>query len=63
MPSALTFVAYRERSPAVLLGVEEQYGSPWDGRTGDESRRDQHNAAHVDAAEAVFADVTRKFRA
>jgi hypothetical protein len=30
MHSAPAFVAYRERPPAVLLGVEEQYGSPWD---------------------------------
>lgn len=30
MHSAPAFVAYRERPPAVMLGVEEQYGSPWD---------------------------------
>lgn len=30
MHSAPSFVAYRKRPPAVMLGVEEQYGSPWD---------------------------------
>lgn len=25
------FAAYRSRPPAVMLGVEEQYGSAWDG--------------------------------
>jgi hypothetical protein len=29
--SAPTFAAYRSRPPAVMLGVEQQYGSPWDG--------------------------------
>lgn len=28
---AAVFVAYRFRPPAVMLQVEEQYGSPWDG--------------------------------
>lgn len=34
--SAPAFAAYRARPPAVMLQVEEQYGSPWDGfgRTG-----------------------------
>lgn len=26
-----SFTAYRSRPPAVMLGVEEQYGSAWDG--------------------------------
>ncbi len=29
--TAPSFAAYRSRSPAVMLQVEEQYGSPWDG--------------------------------
>ncbi|MEV8475967.1 endonuclease domain-containing protein [Streptomyces sp. NPDC051173] len=29
--SAPSFVAYRSRPPAVMLQVEQQYGSPWDG--------------------------------
>lgn len=29
--SAPSFAAYRSRPPAVMLQVEEQYGSPWDG--------------------------------
>lgn len=28
---AAAFAAYRERPPAAMLGVEEQYGSVWDG--------------------------------
>lgn len=28
---AAAFIAYRERPPAVMLELEEQYGSPWDG--------------------------------
>ncbi|WP_327740317.1 endonuclease VII domain-containing protein [Streptomyces nojiriensis] len=28
---APSFAAYRSRPPAVMLQVEEQYGSPWDG--------------------------------
>lgn len=30
MHNASPFVAYRKCPPAVMLGVEEQYGSPWD---------------------------------
>lgn len=31
MNSAPSFVAYRERPPAAMLGVVERYGSAWDG--------------------------------
>lgn len=64
LSSSLAFAAYRERPPAVMLGVKEQYGSPWDGHSGNEGRcgREQRNAAHVDAAEAVFADVVPRYR-
>lgn len=56
--------AYRERPPAVMLGVEQQYGAAFDGYGEDVSpvERDERNAAHVDAAEAVFAGVMPKFR-
>jgi ADP-ribose pyrophosphatase YjhB (NUDIX family) len=64
LQSAPSFVAYRERPPAVMLGVEEQYGSPWDGHGVDVNRRNkgQRNAAHVDAAEALFSAVTDRFQ-
>ncbi|MDX3353877.1 endonuclease domain-containing protein [Streptomyces sp. ME01-24h] len=31
LTSSPAFAAYRERPPAVMLGVEDQYGSAWDG--------------------------------
>jgi hypothetical protein len=31
MHNAPSFVAYRERPPAVMLDIEEQYGGAWDG--------------------------------
>jgi hypothetical protein len=54
------FVAYRERPPAVMLGVEEQYGSLWDGF--DDRKKGERNAAHVDAAEALFVGIANRFR-
>lgn len=66
LQSAPSFVAYRERPPAVILGVEEMYGSPW----GEEiappdaspEERIQRDAAHVDAAEALFVGIADRFR-
>jgi hypothetical protein len=66
LTSSPAFAAYRERPPAVMLGIEEQYGSPW----GEEippsdaspEERIQRNAAHVDAAEALFAGLTDRFQ-
>jgi hypothetical protein len=47
-----------------MLGVEEQYGSIWDGLSGGMNPRlaDERNAAHVDAAEALFGGITDRFR-
>lgn len=59
---APSFVAYRSRPPAVLLGMEEQYGSAWDGFALTPTGQIERNAAHVDAAEAMFADILPKFR-
>lgn len=57
------FDAYRARPPAVLLGVEEQYGSAWDGYgVTDSPEAAERNVAHVDAAEALFGDITSRFR-
>lgn len=66
LQSAPSFDAYRERPPAVMLGVEEQYGTPW-GETiapsdASPEERIERDAAHVDAAEALFASVVPKFR-
>lgn len=61
--SSPAFAAYRERPPAVMLGVEEQYGSVWDGHSSDAGRQmEERNAAHVDAAEALFNGITDRFR-
>ena len=60
--SSAALAAYRERPPAVLLGVEEQYGSAWDGFALDPAGQGERNAAHVDAAEALFAGLTDRFR-
>lgn len=60
--SSLAFVAYRERPPAVMLGVKEQYGSPWDGFAPASNDQAEHNAAHVDSAEALFAGIIDRFR-
>lgn len=57
-----TLAAYRERPPAVMLGVEEQYGSVWDGFGVDPAHTEERNAAHVDAAEAVFSGLIGRFR-
>lgn len=57
--SSPSFAAYRLRPPTVMLGMAEQYGSAWDGYSTNVRQR---NAAHVDAAEAVFASVIPKFR-
>lgn len=57
-----SFVAYRERPPAVMLGLDEQYGSAWDGFGLDPAERGQRNAAHVDAAEALFGGIADRFR-
>lgn len=62
LQSAPAFVAYRERPPAVMLGVEEQYGSLWDGFAAPDHNKDERNAAHVDAAEALFAGIADRFR-
>ncbi|NUP15411.1 MAG: hypothetical protein HOZ81_04770 [Streptomyces sp.] len=66
LQSAPSFVAYRERPPAVMLGVEEQYGTPW-GETiapsdASPEERIERNATHVDAAEALFGDIASRFR-
>lgn len=62
---APAFAAYRERPPAAMLGVEEQYGSPWDGCTVavEVPQAASRNAAHVDAAEALFSGVADRFLA
>ncbi|KOU62030.1 hypothetical protein ADK57_25635 [Streptomyces sp. MMG1533] len=62
LQSAPSFVAYRQRPPAVMLGMEEQYGSAWDGLALTATKKGQRNAAHVDAAEALFAGITDRFR-
>lgn len=63
LTSSPAFAAYRERPPAVMLEVEEQYGSPWDGHSATADRnKGQRNAAHADAAEALFAGITNRFR-
>lgn len=56
------FAAYRELPPAVMLGVEEQYGSVWDGAGAESARAEARNAAHVDAGEALFSGVIDRFR-
>lgn len=66
LQSAPSFVAYRQRPPTVMLGLEEMYGSAWDAFTAASGappeERLQRNAAHVDAAEALFGDITSRFR-
>lgn len=62
LQSAPSFVAYRSRPPAALLGLEEQYGSAWDGFALAPADQGQRNAAHVDAAEVLFGDLTNRFR-
>ena len=66
LQSAPSFVAYRERPPAVILGVEEMYGSPWGEEIAPSDaspeERIQRNAAHVDAAEALFGGIADRFR-
>jgi hypothetical protein len=57
--SSPAFAAYRERPPAAMLGVAEQYGALWDGHVSDDSQR---IAAHADAAEALFSGITDRFR-
>lgn len=59
---APSIVAYRDRPPAVMLGLEEQYGSAWDGLGLDPAERAERSAAHVDAAEALFSGITDRFR-
>lgn len=67
LQSAPSFVAYRGRPPAVMLGVDEMYGSPWGEEIAPSSaspeERIHRNAAHVDAAEALFAGIADRFRA
>lgn len=64
--SSPVFAAYRARPPAVMLGVEEMYGSPWGEVTPpfdvSPEERARRNAAHVDAAEALFGAITERFR-
>lgn len=64
LSSSAAFTAYRDRPPAVMLGVEEQYGSPWDGYANgaDRRKKGERKAAHVDAAEALFGDIADRFR-
>lgn len=62
LQGAASFVAYRERPPAVILGVEEQYGAPWDGFGLHGDAANHSNAAHVDAGEALFAGIIDRFR-
>lgn len=60
--AAQVFAAYRERPPAVILGLEEQYGSVWDGFALESTGQNERNATHVDAAEALFEGITTRFR-
>jgi len=61
--SSPAFAAYKARPPAVMLGVEEQYGSVWDGHgVANDRNADERNAAHVDAAEALFGGIADRFR-
>lgn len=63
LTNSSAFAAYRERPPAVILGIEEQYGAVWDGLgVADDYDADQRNAAHVDAAEVLFTGVADRFR-
>ena len=61
---APAFAAYRRRPPAVMLKVEQQYGSPWDGfGTSDDAHdRDEWTAVQVDAAGDLFAGILNRFR-
>lgn len=61
LQDAPSFAAYRSRPPAVLLGMEEQYGSAWDGFAQTSTDRAERNAARVDAAEALFRGITNRF--
>lgn len=67
LSGAAVYAAYRLRPPAVMLGVEAQYGSPWDGfgnlLSSDRRSEDERNMKHVDAAEALFGDIADRFRA
>lgn len=60
--AARVFTAYRSRPPAVMLGLEEQYGSVWDGFALTVDDQGERNAAHADAAEALFTGVADRFR-
>lgn len=66
LQSAPAFVAYRERPPTAMLGISEMYGSPWGAEIAPSAaspeERIQRNATHVDAAEALFGDITDRFR-
>lgn len=66
LTSSPAFAAYRERPPTVMLGIEEQYGSPWGEEippsAASPEERIQRNTAHVDAAEALFAGLTDRFQ-
>lgn len=62
LQDAPSFVAYRRRPPAVMLGIEEQYGSPWDGLGPSDDAQGERNAAHVDAGEALFLGIVDQFR-
>jgi hypothetical protein len=62
LQDAPAFIAYRERPPALMLGIEEQYGAAWDGFASTAADRTERNAVHVDAAEALFGDITDRFR-
>ncbi|MEW2068619.1 endonuclease domain-containing protein [Streptomyces sp. NPDC007346] len=62
LQDAPSFVAYRSRPPTVLLGMEEQYGSAWDGFGRTPADQAVRNASHVDAAEALFGEITSRFR-
>ena len=59
LSSSPSFAAYRQRPPAVMLSIAEEYGSAWDGYPGSNGQR---NAAHVDAAEALFGGIADRFR-
>lgn len=66
LAGAEVYETYRRRPPAAMLGIEADYGDPWiayrrDTLNGQDP--DERNAAHVDAAEAVFADVVPKYLA
>ena len=62
LQSAPSFVAYRGRPPAVMLGVEEQYGSVWDGQQLSQRAAAESNLKHADDGGDLFVDAIARFR-